>query len=98
MSITHKTVVNTYYSIVLNTSNRGMPRELNKFLEGFDIEPIGDAWYDCKTELRDYEGDFEGIKIYAFCPELDGLYRFIADKIGVEYSVLEGLDIHITNI
>lgn len=95
--IEHKLVTETYYSIVISSSNRGMPAKLNEFFSDLDIDSIGDAWYDYKTNICDFEGDFSGIEIF-YCEDIHQVYQYIADKIGVDISELGETSIRITNI
>jgi len=94
-NFTHKEVKIVFYHVEFSASNRMMPETLNGFFKDLDTEALGDAWYDCKTTLRDYEGDFEGVEIY-FDEEMKPAYEYIANKIGVDYSVLEGMSIKLT--
>ncbi len=80
--VKHGLIKEFYYSIILNTSNRIMPSKLDDFLSGFDLESLGDDWYDYHTIIRDYEGDFEGIEIH-FNETIEPLYLYISDKLCV---------------
>lgn len=77
----HNKIVDEYYKINLETSNRMMPQKLEEFFEGFDLGSLGDDWHDFHETIRDYEGDFEGIRIF-YGESMSPLYDFIENKIG----------------
>lgn len=99
MSIKHKKVTTSFYSIVLRASNRQMPSEIDDFFSGFDFDKMEDedAWSESHVALRDYEGDFEGIEIYPDDRVLS-VYQYIANKLGIDILELDGISIKITNI
>ncbi|MCG3884137.1 hypothetical protein I3271_05505 [Photobacterium leiognathi] len=98
MSIKHKKVVTTFYSIVISSSNRAMPSKLNEFFSEFDFSSIGEeSWQESHTVLRDYEGDFEGIEIF-YSNEIEDVYRYISNKLSIDLDELIGINIKITNI
>lgn len=87
----HRKVIEQYYEISFKASHRSF----DKFFEEFDMDSLGDdVWSDNTTTLRDYEGEFEGVELY-WCSGLEGVYKFIADKLGIDVSVLEDMDIRL---
>ena len=97
MNIKHNKVIREFYSIVISSTNRDMPSKIDEFLGGYDFSSLDCEWSDQYTVLRDYEGDFEGIRIY-YSEDLNGLYDYIASKIDISNVDLQGLNIEITNI
>lgn len=98
MELKHKKVTETYYSVVLRSSNRGMPEKINEFFSGFDFKSLDDdVWSECTTELRDYDGDYEGIEIY---PDnrLNPVFEYISDALEVDPIEFVGISIKITCI
>lgn len=79
----HRKIVKEYYKIDLETSNRLMPQKLNEFFDGFDLDSLGDDWHDLHQNIMDYEGDFEGIRIW-YDESIKSLYDYIEQKIGAK--------------
>jgi hypothetical protein len=74
-----------------------MASKLDEFLSGFDLESLGDDWHDFHSIIRDYEGDFEGVKIY-HTESLEPLYLYISGKLGVNRLDIADNEIRITCI
>lgn len=74
-----------------------MPLKLIEFLSGFNLDLLGDDWHDSHEEIRDYEGDFEGIAIY-YSEIMEPLFLYISEKLGVDRDSLGSSKINITCI
>jgi len=87
----HKKITITYYEISLQTTNRAMPFRLDDFLKGCPSEEKEDGdWFEV---LRDFEGDFEGIRIFN-CKDNKEIIDWVSGKIGIDNP---DCDIHIVN-
>ena len=89
----HEKVITTYYGISIKSSQRAMPEKLNVFFDGLDMDE--DDWNEGQTAIRDYEGDFDGIQLWPN-DNMIPAYEFIANKLGIDISELEGESIKIT--
>lgn len=90
----HKKVVEAHYEINLGGTHRTLGGHIDKFLNGSPDGLDEDAWSECHTVLRDYEGDFDGIEIYCddrIKPIIDYIYK----KVGVNPDDFKGLSIKI---
>lgn len=72
-----------------------MPSKLADFFHGFDLESLGDDWYDFHTTLRDYEGDYLGIEI-SYYENFLPLYEYIANKLNISVGDIGKNSIKIT--
>lgn len=96
--IKHELVTESFYSVVLRTSIRMMPQRINEFFDGFDFESLDEeAWCDCNVDIRDFDGDYAGVKIY-YSEDIESLYDYISKKLGIEREVIGNNTIKITYI
>ena len=95
--IKNKLVTKSYYWVCLSTSNRLMPQKLNEFFGDFDFNSLGDDWHDEHIQLRDHDGDYEGIEIF-YNEGFVSLYEYIANKLSVSVDDIGKNSIKITNI
>ncbi len=95
MTIVHKLITETYYSIVFSSSNRGMIAECNDLLDDFDFEEPGEVY----IALRDFDGDFEGIEIWnSDRKDTQSFISAVCDRYGVNRDDVANHNIKLTNI
>lgn len=96
MELKHKKVVTEHYEINLGGTHRTLGGYIDKFLDGAPDAEDEDAWSECHTVLRDYEGDFDGIEIYSD-ERIEKIIKFIYHKIGIDYESNKHLSIKIVS-
>lgn len=82
MTVKHKLITGTYYSIVTGQSNRGIAKSLGEVIDEFEFEEPGLVY----TILRDYEGDFEGVQVYMYNDDGKVLAEAICKKYCVDFG------------
>lgn len=92
----HKKVIEQWYEINFNASNRTLGGKIDEFLKcspelDSDEDLAAEKWQDNHTVLRDYEGDFDGVLIY-HTDDTKPLITFICEKIGVDYNEVKDLN------
>ena len=93
--IKHEKVIDTYYKISLGSSNREMGKNLNDLLRCAEWTEMTQEDYDgIHVVLRDFEGDFEGIKIFS-CDKSILLIKSICKKLDIDYETIKDIDIKI---
>ena len=85
MTVKHKLMTETYYSIVTGQTNYGLRGIRNSVLEvirQFEFDDPNLVY----TVLRDCEGDFEGVQVYMCSDEGKALAEAICKKYCVDFS------------
>ena len=92
----HEKVVEEWYEISFNSSQRALREKLDEFLS--DAPELSDfkdkaleLWEENTTTLRDWDGDFEGVLIYSN-DVTEKLIKFICEKAGVDYEKFKHLN------
>ncbi len=92
----HEKVVEEWYEISFNSSQRALGAKLDEFLSDapelsdFEDEAL-ELWEESTTTLRDWEGDFEGILIYSN-DVTEKLIEFICEKADVDHERFKHLN------
>ena len=96
MNMKHKKVVEEWYEISFDSSQRALGAKLDEFLS--DAPELSccedealELWEENTTTLRDWEGDFEGILIYS-TDVTEKLIGFICKKAGVDHEEFKSLN------
>lgn len=92
----HGKVVYSYYEIKLGGTHRTLGGYIDDFLSDAPGGLDDDAWSECHSVLRDFDGDFDGIEIY-YDDRIHPIIEYIYKKIGVDFTDLNGLSIKIVS-
>jgi len=92
----HKKVTDKYIEITLECPRSKMSEYIEAFMEGSpplhkDKSIARDLLSDSYIALSDYEGHYDGIRIYN-TQESKPLIKFICKKIGIKYKDAKGFD------
>ena len=92
----HKKIVSEHYEINLGGTHRTLGGYIDSFLDGAPDAEDEDAWSECSTVKRDYDGDFDGVTIYPD-KRIEPIIRFIYEKLEVDYYEFKHLTIEIVS-
>lgn len=92
----HKKIVEAYYEIKLGGTHRTLGGYIDEFLKNSPDALDEDAWSECHSVLRDFDGDFDGIEIYQD-ERIEPIIKHIYNKLGVSYDDFKGLSIKIVS-